>query len=39
MSDKNFVKKYLEDFSLLMKPSEEILDIIITNNEQLILTS
>ena len=36
MSDKNFVKKYLEDFSLLMKPSEEILDKIITTRNILV---
>ena len=36
MSDKNFVKKYLEDFSLLIKPSEEILDKIIDTRDILI---
>ena len=26
MTDKNFVKKYLEDFSALVKPNEEIVE-------------
>tara|TARA_B100000029_G_scaffold507127_1_gene591168 strand:- start:1002 stop:1571 length:570 start_codon:yes stop_codon:yes gene_type:complete len=30
MSDKNFVKEYLEDFSLLVKPSDAIIDKIIS---------
>ena len=29
MDDKNFVKKYLEDFSALVKPNEEIVEKII----------
>ena len=29
MTDKNFVKKYLEDFSALVKPNEEIINKII----------
>ena len=30
MSDKNFVKKYLEDFSISAKPNEEIVEKIIS---------
>ena len=36
MSDKNFIKKYLEDFSSLIKPSEEIIEKIISSKNILV---
>ena len=36
MSDKDFVKKYLEDFSSLAKPSEKIVEKIISVRDILI---
>ena len=36
MSDKNFTKKYLEDFSSLLKPNEELVEKIISVKDILI---
>tara|TARA_Y100000780_G_scaffold190190_1_gene177848 strand:- start:147 stop:716 length:570 start_codon:yes stop_codon:yes gene_type:complete len=36
MSDKNFIKEYLEDFSSLIKPSEEIIEKIISSRDILV---
>ena len=38
MSDRDFVNKYLEDFSLLTKPNEEITKKIIAAKDVLIKT-
>ena len=36
MSDKDFVKTYLEDFSTLAKPSDEIIEKIVSTKNTLI---
>ena len=38
MSDKNFIKKYLDDFSALVKPNEEIVEKIISVRDILVQT-
>ena len=36
MSDKNFVNKYLQDFSVLIKPNEEVINKIVTTKDILL---